>query len=209
MSGISWYPETIAGATERTLRMLGPHVVASGFYLAGGTALALRFGHRHSVDLDFFSSVLFDEEALIQQVQTFPEFSLTSKAPHTVHCTIGGTKVSFLGYPYPTLFPPASFLGVPVADPREISCMKISAAASRGTRRDFVDLYFASLQFGMAEILMWFSQKYAQTNFNRPHILKALTYFEDAEKDPLPAMFVPLDWAEVKRYFGKEIQRLA
>ena len=54
---------------------------------------------------------------------------------------MGGVKVSFLAYQYPLLYPLQEFLGMKVADPRDIACMRISAVASRGTKRDFVDLY--------------------------------------------------------------------
>jgi hypothetical protein len=170
--------------------------------------LALRFGHRRSLDLDFFEETLFDEEALIQRVQGMPGFSLVSKAPHTVHAVMGTTKVSFLGYPYPLLFPPAPFLGVPVADPRDIACMKISAVASRGTRRDFVDLYVTSRQFGLGEILAWFARKFARTGYSRIHVLKSLTFFQDAEQDPIPDMLVRLDWNELKEFFRREVPRV-
>jgi hypothetical protein len=137
-----------------------------------------------------------------------PEFSLVSKAPSTIHAVIQGTKVSFLGYPYPELFPPARFEGVPVADPRDIACMKLSAIASRGTKRDFIDLYLASERYGLGEILNWFARKYAATGYNRLHLLKSLTFFADAEKDPLPHMLVPLVWDDVKRLFRKEVPGL-
>jgi hypothetical protein len=151
-------------------------------------APASRFvGHRLSVDLDSFTPDLFDEEALLARVQAMPDFSLVAKAPHTIHAVIHRTKVSFLGYPYPALFPPARFLDVPVADPRDIACMKVTSIASRGTKHDFIDLYMASQRFGLAEILNWFVRKYTQTGYNRIHILKSLTFFGDAEKDPMPA----------------------
>jgi hypothetical protein len=123
---IIWHPETITAGTAETLRTLRDRSLIGNAYLAGGTALALRFGHRLSVDLDFFTPELFDEDALLTRVQAMPEFSLVSKAPSTIHAVIQGTKVSFLGYPYPELFPPAPFEGVPVADPRDIACMKLS-----------------------------------------------------------------------------------
>jgi hypothetical protein len=146
------------------------------------------------VDLDFFVSELFDEEVMLQRIQEVPGFSLVARSPQTLHANIQGTKVSFLGYRHPLLFPPTFFSGVPVADQRDIACMKISAIASRGTKRDFIDLYLAVLQFGLAELLGLFSRKYVQTGYNRIHILKSLVFFDDAEKDPLPHMLVPLDW---------------
>ncbi|MDP3001352.1 MAG: nucleotidyl transferase AbiEii/AbiGii toxin family protein [Bryobacterales bacterium] len=191
-ANIIWHPETITPGMAETLRTLRDRGLIDHAYLAGGTALALRFGHRLSVDLDFFAPDLFE----------------VAKAPHTIHAVTQRTKVSFLGYPYPELFPPAQFEGVPVADPRDIACMKLSAIASRGTKRDFIDLYVASAQFGLQEILAWFARKYAKTRYSRLHLLKSLTYFGDAEKDPLPHMLVPLAWEDVLYFFKKEVPPL-
>jgi len=137
-----------------------------------------------------------------------PDFSLVAKAPHTLHAVTQGTKVSFLGYPYPDLLPHAQFKGIPVADPRDVACMKVSAIASRGTKRDFIDLYVASQHFGLVEILDWFGRKYVATRYSRLHILKSLTFFGDAEKDPLPHMLMPLAWEHVTRFFREEVPGL-
>lgn len=201
---VAWRPEAVTAATQATLDMLRDRALLKGAWLAGGTALALHLGHRLSVDLDFFVSELFDEEAMLQRIQEAPGFSLVAKAPHTLHAIVQGTKVSFLGYQYPLLFPLALFAGIPVADTRDIACMKISAIASRGTRRDFIDLYFAARQFGLTELLGLFQRKYVQTRYNGIHILKSLLYFDDAEKDPLPHMLVPLEWDDVKHFFRHE-----
>ena len=86
--------------------------------------------------------------------------------------------------------------------------MKISAIASRGTKRDFVDLYASAQQFGLGSLLQFFELKYAQTRYNKLHILKSLTFFEDAEKDPMPYMFIPIDWQQVKEFFVRQTSRL-
>jgi hypothetical protein len=203
-----WCPEAIAGATAATLVNLQRAALLEGFYLAGGTGLALQFGHRLSRDLDFFATDLFDEEAILQPLQQQPEFSLVSIAPHTLHASIQQTKVSFLGYDYPILFPFGRFSDAAVADPRDIGCMKVSAVASRGTKRDFIDLYVASQRFGLAEILNLFSKKYVRTNYSRVHILKSLTFFDDANQDPMPHMLVRLDWDEAKQFFLQQVPRL-
>jgi hypothetical protein len=117
--------------------------------------------------------------------------------------------VSFIGYVYPLLFPTTEYSGVAVADPRDIACMKLSAIAGRGARRDFVDLYVAARRFGLREILRLFSRKYAQAAYSRLHLLKSLTYFDDAEKDPMPHALMPLDWSDVRRYFIRESAGLA
>jgi len=203
-----WHRETVDAGVERALADLRQLAILGRAYLAGGTGLALHLGHRRSVDLDFFASENFNEDAVVQQAQHLEGFSLASKNPGTIHAQLGGTKVSILAYDYPVLFPFQPFLGVNVADPREIGCMKISAIASRGTRRDFVDLYTVSQHFGLELLLGWFKKKFARTNYSTIHVLKSLTYFEEAEQDPMPDMLVPLSWKEVKRFFIREAPRL-
>ncbi|MGB8030223.1 MAG: nucleotidyl transferase AbiEii/AbiGii toxin family protein [Terracidiphilus sp.] len=204
----AWHREVIHASTELTLSLLRNARLLEGFYLAGGTGLALQFGHRLSLDLDFFATEQFDEEMLLQRFQTLDQFTLVAKAPYTLHATVQETKVSFLGYAYPVLFPANSFIDVAIADPRDIACMTVSAIASRGTKRDFVDLYLCVERYGLKEILRLFDQKYSQTHYNRIHILKSLTFFGDAEKDPMPHMLVTLDWTEVKWRFVQEVSRL-
>jgi hypothetical protein len=207
-ANVVWHRETITAPTEDVLRALHDHALTEGAYLAGGTGLALRFGHRRSVDLDFFLRETFDEEHLLQRLEQVPGVSGVRRAPQTLHCAIQGVKVSFLGYAYPQLFDTEPFDGVPVADPRDIACMKITAVSSRGTKRDFVDLYTACERFGLQKILSLFAEKYDRTGYDRLHILKSLTYFADAEKDPMPHMLVPLEWAGVKRFFQDEVRRM-
>jgi hypothetical protein len=205
---VTWHPETLAASTDAALRLMRDQALLGGVYLAGGTGFSLRFGHRISVDLDFFSPDLFDEEILLQRIQNLSGFSLVTKSSHTLHAVIQETKVSFLGYAYPLLFPAVPFQGVPVADPRDIACMKISAVAGRGTKRDFVDFYVACREYGLRELLQLFAQKFEQTSYNQIHVLKSLMFFQDAEKDPMPHMLIPLDWDEVKSYFRREVPAL-
>ena len=199
-----WHSEVISPPAEATARALASGSILTGFYLAGGTGLALQFGHRRSMDLDLFRADAFSEEALVRQVRQAGEFTVVAMAPHTLHIVMGGVKVSFFAYEYPLLFPPGEFLGMPVADPRDIACMKLSAVAGRGTKRDFVDLYEASTRFGLPQLFTWFEQKYAGSRHNPVHLRKSLVYFEDAEKDPMPDMLTSLSWQQVKQYFSTE-----
>jgi len=205
---MTWHREVISQAVERTLRDLEQNSALSGFYLAGGTGLALHLGHRRSEDLDFFASQAFEEEPLIQRLQKLSGFSLASKSPSSVHAAVHGTNLSFLAYAYPVLYPFETYVGVSVADPRDIACMKISAIASRGTRRDFVDLYALARRYGLEQLLALFREKFAQVSYSPVHVLKSLAYFEDAEKEPMPDLLAPVSWAEVKEFFAAEVRRL-
>jgi predicted nucleotidyltransferase component of viral defense system len=203
-----WYREVLDEATEQTLEELLRARVLESFYLAGGTGLALYLGHRRSADLDFFKTEAFDEETLLQRLQQIPGLALVAKGSATLHMMIQGTKTSFLGYDYPLLYPLVSFHGIQVADPRDIAGMKISAVASRGSRRDFVDVYAVSQKYGLEKLLQTFQKKFAKVNYSMVHVLKSLTYFEDAEREPMPDMLVPLAWDEVKQFFCREVPPL-
>ena len=203
-----WHRETIDTGVEQTLRDLHNVPILASFYLAGGTGLALRLGHRRSVDLDFFLGEDFNEDSVLQTLQHLEGFALVSKGHGTIYANIRKTKVSFLAYSYPILFPSQPFLSVNVADSRDIGCMKISAIASRGTKRDFIDLYFLAQAYSLKQLLEWFTRKFSQTNYSVPHILKSLSYFEEAEQDPMPHMLMSVSWEEVKHFFAREAPHL-
>jgi hypothetical protein len=204
-----WHIEAITTAVEKVLGLLGRAEPLQSFYLAGGTGLALHLGHRRSIDLDFFSEQLFDEERFLDRLQTVARVSVIARARHTLHFQIDGVKVSFLGYPYPAIFPFTPLEGVPVADPRDIACMKISAIAGHGTRRDCVDLFVVARQHDLGYLPELFQKKYATVHYNRVHLLKSLTYFDDAEREPQPDLLIPLSWDDVTQFFRQEVARLS
>lgn len=205
----NWHHETIPATVAEALAELDAAGVLAGFYLAGGTGLALHLGHRRSVDLDLFRQAAFSPESLLPKLQALGSIRIRQIEPGTVHFDLHETRASLLHYSYPLLFPLQRFRTVDVADPREIACMKVSAIASRGTRRDFIDLYVVAQTHGMHQILDWFRRKFAGTPYSRVHVLKSLVYFEDAEREPMPHMLVPLDWHAVKAFFTTEIPRLS
>lgn len=194
---------------KRAADDLAARDVLTGFYLAGGTGLALQLGHRRSVDLDFFSHEDFDPSALNARLAGVPSLKVRQVLRGTLHLEVHGILVSFLHYPYPLLFQRAPFDVFQVADARDIACMKLGAIAARGSRRDFVDLHVAAGVYGLPEILAWFETKYASTPYNRVHLFKAMTYFFDAERQPMPEMLVALDWDAVKQYLLAEVPRLS
>jgi hypothetical protein len=202
------HPQVLPAGWRDAAADLTGQGVLEGFYLAGGTGLALQLGHRRSIDLDLFCQADFDVERLQLRLSSLGGLLVRQAARGTLHLDLRGVQVSFLHYPYPTLFPAQSFEALVVADVRDIACMKVGAIASRGSRRDFVDLYLVAGLFGLREILGWFNEKYAAAPFSAVHVLKALTYFDDADNEPPPDMLVPLDWSTVKAFFTREVPRL-
>ena len=203
-----WHREVLPQGWERAVADLVARGVFPRFYLAGGTGLALQLGHRRSVDLDLFTQDEFSGAQLRGQLANLAGLKIRQVVRGTVHLEIHEILVSFLHYPYPLLFPLLAFDTLAVADPRDIACMKLDVIASRGSRRDFVDLYVAAKQYGLQQILTWFDQKYAGAPYNRVHLLKALTYFMDAEGEPMPDVPAVIDWHAVKSFFLTEVPRL-
>ena len=93
-----WHRETVDAGVERTLRDLHNIPILKSFYLAVGTGLALRLGHRRSLDLDFFLGEDFNEDYVLQKLQHLEEFALNAKEPGTIYANIRKTKVSFLRF---------------------------------------------------------------------------------------------------------------
>ena len=202
-------PEALTENTKEVLFNMKKMPAIEQFYLAGGTALALYLGHRVSFDLDFFAQDDFDELLLIQQLPSLGKFELEKKSPQSILGLLSNVKISFLGYRYPLLFPFQTLEDIKIADVRDIVCMKIDAISSRGTKRDFIDVYFVVKEImPLEEILRLFVQKYAAINYNLMHIKKSLVFFDDAESESMPKMLKQVEWEEVKNFFKEEIIRL-
>lgn len=88
--------------------------------------------------------------------------------------------------------------------------MKIAAISDRGTKRDFIDLYFIIKMekvLSLDEILRLYDKKFGLLKQNKIHILKSLCYFDDAEQEPMPKMLKDVSWKEVKKFFEEEIKK--
>jgi len=202
-----WHPEVLDPGAEETLRHLSESTLANRFYLAGGTGFALRNGHRFSAELDFFSASEFNSANILADLlHSFDSVHLTSRDAGTLHTSIGRTKVSFMSYRYPILFPATAFEGIAVADARDIGCMKLSAVSAKGSRRDFIDLYYICQFHNLQEIMQLFRKKYHGIQYNFLHLLKSLNYFDDADAEPFPIMLHELTWESVKEFFVAQVR---
>ncbi len=203
------HTETLAPSTGALLEKIATESFLKKFYLAGGTALALEFGHRISVDLDFFSQTDFSLAELKEVIPTIGKYALTNEEPGTLDGVLDDVKLTFLRYPYPLLFPLVPYKDILMADERDIGAMKLSAISSRGSRKDFVDLYVLLGKYQLRELIALFEKKYADVTYNKLHLLKSLTYFADAEEEPMPHMLASFTWEEVKTRIITEAKTLA
>lgn len=183
---------------------------AEGWVLAGGTGLALQLGHRSSNDLDFFRASSFSPVQLAVGLAELGRVAVQSRASGTLHATLDGLRVSFLRAEASLLFDGTAYRGLTLADPRDIAVMKVIAIGGRGSRKDFVDLYFYlrggdSLD-GIFELIR---RRFAGVDYNEYHLLRALVFFEDAETEPMPRMIRRVAWSEIKRAIVAEVKRLS
>jgi len=180
-----------------------------GFYLAGGTALALQINHRTSLDFDFYTKKRFNSSELQRLFERkFKEIILLQKAEGTLIVKIDGVAVSFFQYPYPLIFSLIKYQNFPpLASKEDIAAMKIIAISDRGTKRDFIDIYFLLEEFSLKEILDFVKKKYP--NFNIYVGLRGLTYFVDAEKKQRRRLYLfhSVFWSEVKKILIKEVKK--
>ncbi len=179
------------------------------FYLAGGTGAALHVGHRISEDFDWFTPQVFSSLALRRDLDRAGRFTLTHEARGTVTGLFQEVKVSFFQYDYPLLAPPVDWNDLRVAALLDIGLMKLTTISGRGSRKDFVDLY-AICHAGapLGDLLHALPRKYGPTAYTAYHLLRSLTYFDDAEQEPDLRMTAPLDWAAVTAFFQAEARRL-
>ena len=202
------FEEAISKQTAENLVLLGKSKILGSAYLAGGTALALQIGHRISYDLDFFTDQKFKAQIFLKEMSRFKLYQHERVGWGTILGRLGNVKFSLFYYPYPLLRKPISFKNINIADIADISAMKIAAISERGTKRDFVDLYFILQKIALNEAFNFYDKKYQKLSSNSVHIKKSLVYFEDAEKDPTPKMIIPVSWGKVKTFFKKEIKNI-
>ena len=172
--------------------------------LVGGTALALQLGHRTSVDLDFFGRINADSEELRDILREVGRVEVASVSKNINIFWINGVKVGMVNYPYPWLDLPIVEDGVRLASLNDIAAMKVSAIVNRGTKKDFIDLYTLLLHFALDESLDMYSRKYSDGSLFI--VMKSLTYFDDAETDPMPNVLNDTTWETVKDFLRKVVR---
>jgi hypothetical protein len=202
------FETVLSPAAIMTFKVLSRQGFMRSFYLAGGTGCALHIGHRRSEDFDFFSPVEFEIFHLHNAFRNLGRFVADYTDAGTLVGRLDGTKISLFHYHYPLLEETAGCLGGRVAALVDIGCMKIDAISSRGTKRDFVDLFFIHKTLGhdLKTFFGHFERKYGPDGFNRHHVLKSLVYFEDADKEPDPEMLADFSWAAAKRFFVENVK---
>jgi predicted nucleotidyltransferase component of viral defense system len=183
-----------------------------GLYLAGGTALIFYLGHRTSLDFDFYTEKEFEKGELLKILKNeLKSKKLTTKVlrdfKNTCELLINNVHLSCFYYPYPLIGKLKKLNNVLIASIQDISAMKALAIGQRGTKRDFIDIYYLIKIFGLKKILSWAKKKYPE--YSEMVFLKGLVYFEDAEKEERNIEIVDksITWLKIKKEIIEEVRK--
>ncbi|MBI5842654.1 MAG: nucleotidyl transferase AbiEii/AbiGii toxin family protein [Chloroflexi bacterium] len=207
---MKFYTDGLEKKQIEVLKKSGVFLKKNGFYLAGGTALSIYFGHRVSVDFDWFTSNKIDDALIL--AQSLRDFGLNFKteqtAPGTLHGTIDGVRVTLLEFNYPLLDSLTLWqdMDCNLASLDDITCMKLSAVAQRGARKDFCDVYVLGTKHRpLSEMLNIYKQKFS---VDVSPVLYGLTYFDDAESERMPTMLWDVKWTDIKKTIQNWVKEL-
>ena len=198
--------QTVSAECLELLKNISNSEFFSDFLLVGGTSLALQIGHRNSIDLDFFGNVEIQQDLFLKELEGFGDVETLKKSKNIIITIVNGIKVDFVNYTYPLVSEIVIEDNIKLASKKDIAAMKLNAISGRGTKKDFIDLYFLLNEFSLDEMVDFYRIKY--TRHSEFQMLKSIPYFEDAEKDEPPHIFLDFDWGSCKEKITKEYFKL-
>lgn len=199
--------ESVEPFTLGLLKSLMSRNYLEPFVLAGGTALALQLGHRKSIDLNMFTVSDIDTDVLLENLQHDYAVQPKVQTKGSLISDIEGIKVDFIRFKYDFANPIVEIDGIRLLSEEDIAPMKLDAITGRGSKKDFFDLYFLLERFTLSEILELYSHKYPHSTLF--HVIKSLTWFEDAEPQALPDVLLKkATWAQVKKRIEQAVAKL-
>lgn len=195
----------IPPATLELLKEISAFKELESFGLGGGTSIALRLGHRLSVDLDFFTNTEFDTSGLFQVItKKFPSSELLFEKNQTMLFSINDVKVDFVLYPFPWLMPFNIIDGMQLLSLNDIIPMKLQAVSNRNAKKDYWDIAALLKQYTLDEMLNIFMMKFPQIDTG--FIIHSLTDFEKADSELDPDTYHNITWGEIKFQLITEVR---
>lgn len=169
----------------------------NSFYLVGGTALALRIGHRKSIDIDMFANSDFNASDISFIIEKNFETDNIETGKNLVRCFISTVKLEFIAHQYPLIEPIEEIQTIRIASLKDLCAFKLNAIVNRGAKKDFWDIALMLNLFDLDQILKFYSEKYK--NHNLWMVEKSLCYFKDADEEMVEIKDLSgLTWENVK-----------
>ena len=183
--------DTLPAAARRLWRELDD--TPSEFVLYGGTALALRLGHRRSEDFDFFSSREFDPVRLLSEVPYLRDAEVVRQDANTLTCVVDReepVRTSFFGgLLLNRVEDPESVCerSIRVASLADLAATKAHVIQLRASARDYLDLdaLFRLTEVTPTQALAAATAVFG-SQFNPLLTLKALTFFGEGDLTQIP-----------------------
>jgi predicted nucleotidyltransferase component of viral defense system len=199
--------QTVVPELMELLRKLMKVEEFSNFYLVGGTSLSLQIGHRNSIDIDLFGNQNIDSDLFISILNDFGKTEVSKSSKNILITDVSGIKVDFVNYQYKLLDEPIEIEGIRMVSKKDIAAMKLNAIAGRGSKKDFIDLYYLLDEFSLKEMVDFYSQKYFDGS--EFMVVKSLSYFEEANEQPQPQMMKSsFNWETCKQKISNEVIKL-
>lgn len=196
--------KTVLPDTLELLKLLASQPEMQEMRLVGGTSLALQYGHRQSVDLDFFGKLQVAQEDIFEMISRLGlDYKILNRTKLILQLLIDKIKVDIIDYNYDWIDAPIVENGITLASPKDIAALEINAIEGRGSKKDFIDIYMLLQHFSLDEILSFYALKYPNHSFLMA--IKSLIYFDDAENQTMPKMFISTSWDSMKKYIVKTV----
>ena len=199
--------ETVEPNTFSVLKQLMEMSELKDFSLVGGTALSLLYGHRKSIDLDFFSDKPFQNSRIVTALKNKfgDKFVMEQKPPRFgIFCFIKNVKVDFIRHPHPLIRPLHTIEILRFFSTQDIIAMKVQAILGRGKKKDFWDIAELLHHFSVADFIQFHKEKYSTQNLLIT-VPQALTYFADAEESEDPISLKKQDWKGIQKFITKKV----
>lgn len=200
------HAKAIETPTLDLIKSLQTKTYLQGFYLVGGTALALHFGHRKSIDIDLFSNFDFNASDLLEKIHQDFSFQLLFTASNTLKGHIGNINVDLLAHRYKLVSGVETIDGVDMLSLPDIIAMKLNAISTSGQRsKDFIDIYYLLKKYRLEKMLEFYQEKYNQNNIS--FVLKSLIYFDDVDLADWPVLIENprLKWGDITKLIEKVV----
>ena len=194
------FTEAVDDSTLELLKSLQSKEYLKGFFLTGGTALALYLGHRKSVDIDLFSNFGFDASQMLENINHDFQFQLFYSSTNTIRGSIGNVKADINAHRYPYIKEPVIYDNFLILSVEDIIAMKLNAIMTSGQRvKDFIDIYFLLDKYDIADMLRFYNVKYSRVN--DALLLKSLIYFDDVDNSDWPVLIKNsgLKWGSIRK----------
>ncbi|MDD5569589.1 MAG: nucleotidyl transferase AbiEii/AbiGii toxin family protein [Bacteroidales bacterium] len=194
------YKETVGLKIFNLIKEIQGFKKFSKFYLAGGTALSLQFGHRKSIDIDLFTEKDFNHIEINNFLKEKYKNRYKNSFLDINSCGgfIDGIKIDILAHKYKLLDNPIEKENVKFLGLNDISAMKVNAIYSDGSRvKDFIDIYFLLDKMSLNDIIENFRRKY--NSENSYYATKSIVYFDDVRLNDFPVITdKKIKWKDIK-----------